>query len=220
MPNDKNEVTVLKKENFPSNSHTVKREEAEEKEREQKGHVTKPVVQAGVTQKKRSLGKRFAETFLGEDVDSVGSYILLDVLIPAVRDTIVNIVQSGIEMLIYGDSRGGVRRNEHRSYYNYSTSYRSNTRDRNRDYSYRNRRSNSIEDIVCEEKRDADEVIDQLLDLIDRYGQASVADLYDLVGIPSSSTDWNWGWFNLSTATTRRVSGGYLIDLPKPQPLD
>ena len=217
MPNDKNEVTVLKKEQFPANSHASKQEKAEE---ERKGHVSKPVVQAGVTQKKRSFGKRFAETFLGEDVDSVGSYILLDVLIPAIRDTIVNIVQSGIEMLIYGDSRGGVRRNEHRSYYNYSTSYRSNSRDRDRAASYRNRRSNSIEDIVCEEKRDADEVIDQLLDLIDRYGQASVADLYDLVGITSSSTDWNWGWFNLSSATTRRVSGGYLIDLPKPQPLD
>ena len=218
MPNEKNEVTVLKKENFPANSHASKQEKADE---EKRGHVNKPVVQAGVKQQKRSLGKRFAETFLGEDVDSVGSYILLDVLIPAVRDTIVNIVQSGIEMLIYGDTRG-VRggRNEHRSYYNYSTSYRSGVRDRDRAASYRSRRSNSIEDIVCEEKRDADEVIDQLLDLIDRYGQASVADLYDLVGITSSSTDWNWGWFNLSTATTRRVSGGYLIDLPKPQPLD
>lgn len=210
MPEKK--IEVLTRE-YPSNSHVSKMEEEEREEKK-----VEKVVTAGVVTKKPSFLKRFKEAFFGEDVGSVGAYILYDVLIPAMRDTIEDMVNNGLHMLLTGDSRS--RRNEGRrgyvSYNSYSRNYSVGSRDRDRDQRSISRRSSEVQDIICEDRSEAEQVIDELYELIDRYGQATVADLYDLVGVTTSFTDNNWGWTSLANARVNRVSGGYLIDLPRP----
>lgn len=210
----KEEVQILKKE-FPANNYASKNKEEETDGRKK----VEKVVTSGVITKKPSAFKRFKEAFFGEDIGSVGDYILYDVLIPAIRDTLEDMVNNGLHMLLTGDSRGR-RRNEGRSTYvsynSYSRGRGSDSRDRDRDRGYRSRRSNDIQEIICEDRGEAEQVIDELVEYVDRYGQATVADLYDLVGITTSITDNNWGWESLNTARVDRVSGGYLINLPKP----
>ena len=53
-----------------------------------------------------------------------------------------------------------------------------------------------------------------------RFGEVTVADLYDLVGISSDYTDRKYGWTDLATAKPIRVRGGYLLDLPRAKLLD
>jgi hypothetical protein len=82
------------------------------------------------------------------------------------------------------------------------------------------RARHNFDEIVLDDRAEAEEVIDRLFDLVSRYESASVADLYELVGLASSHTDHKWGWSDLHGAGVSRIRGGYLLDLPEPEPLD
>ena len=47
-----------------------------------------------------------------------------------------------------------------------------------------------------------------------------MADLYDMVNITGDYTDTKWGWYDLRGAGVERIRSGYLLDLPRPVPLD
>src|SRR3954454_10116741 len=86
--------------------------------------------------------------------------------------------------------------------------------------SRRARARHDFDEIVLESRGEAEEVIDRMYDLLSRYDSVSVADMYELTGIQSAHTDQKWGWTDLRGSTvTRTRAGGYLLDLPEPQPL-
>ena len=89
-----------------------------------------------------------------------------------------------------------------------------------RPVSHRARATHDFDEIVLETRAEGEGVIDHMYELIERYQQVTVSDLYDLVGIASAFTDERWGWTDLSGAGVSRSKGGYLLDLPKPIPLD
>lgn len=198
---------------IPGNSHTERREQ----QNKPKKTVNK-VISGTVKTKKKSLYKRFLDTFVDEDVEDVKGYILFDVIIPMIKDVIVDAGIATLESIFYGVSGGrySSRRSSGRT--NYGKISTNSGRDRIRDRENARVRGGarySCEDVILDSKSDAEEVLSQLVDLIEDYGAASVADLYDMVGISGQFTDNYWGWTDLSSATTRRVHGGFLIDLPK-----
>jgi hypothetical protein len=81
------------------------------------------------------------------------------------------------------------------------------------------RSRHDFDEIVLQSRTEAEEVIDRLFDLVSRYDTATVADLYELVGIQGSHTDHKWGWTDLRGADVSRTRDGYLLDLPDPIPL-
>lgn len=198
---------------YPSNSN---------KQKAEKQHKVEKVITGGLVTRKKPLGKKFVETFIGEDVNTVSSYILHDVLIPAAKSTVVEIVQGGIEMLLFGEKKGTrTRRDGNRSYVNY-TSYSSDSRrERERkEASSTSRARHNFDDIILKSRGEAEEVISCLVDLVIDYGEATVADLYDLVGITGNFTDNKYGWRDLSSASVSRVRDGYLLNLPRVKLLD
>ena len=73
------------------------------------GKVDEPVVRekkveaiTTATVKKKGEMKKFTDIFISEDVGSVKSYILMDVLVPAIKKAISDIVTNGIDMILYG----------------------------------------------------------------------------------------------------------------------
>ena len=201
---------------FPSNSHAQKSEKKVEK-----------VITGSVVKRKQSLIKRITETFLGDDIGSVTSYVIHDVLIPAAKSTFSDMVSGGIERLLFGESRGSrTRRDKGKSYVSYNNYYKSDNRDDRRDSrdsreaSSRNRTRHNFDDIILNTRGEAEEVLSHLVDLTIDYGMASVADLYDLVGITSNFTDNKYGWNDLSSATVSRIRDGYLVDLPRTIEID
>lgn len=205
---------------LPSNSHKSK---IEEKDTNTKKRLEK-VVTGKVRTQKKSLGKRFSEIIFGKDIESVGSYLVKDVILPSTKSTISDLVTYGIDMLLYGEvrssSRGGRSNKGNGSYVSYQKFYD------DRDGRSRNSRENEritpkFDAIVVETRGEAERVIGSLVDFTIEYGAATIADLYDLVDITSTNfTDNKYGWTNLSTATTRRIRDGYLIVLPRPVMLD
>lgn len=204
--------------NLPSNSQTTIPEmEPVEQERPK----VKKVIKGKVVTKKKSIGRKFADTFIGEDVQDVKGYILQDVLVPAIKDTISDVVTGGIEMLLFGERRGrGGRsystnsRTSYNSMYNRSTQSSARRHTDRRGYS-----SHAVNDIILESRGEAEQVLGDMLDAIKDYGSVSVADLYDMVGETGVFTDNNWGWFDLGNASVRRVREGYLLVLPRVESL-
>jgi hypothetical protein len=128
-------------------------------------------------------------------------------------------IQSLPELIFYnGEKRGSrTRRDGSKSYVSYNN-YSSRDRDRRddrRDISSKNRAHHNFDDIILSSRGEAEEVLSQLVDMTLDYGQATVADLYDLVGITSEYTDRDWGWENLSSASVSRVRDGYMLNLPR-----
>lgn len=200
--------------NFPSNSKSNK-----ESTRKQ---VNK-VITGTVLRRKKDFLDKLGDVLFGDDTKNVSSYIIWDVLIPAAKNTISDMVTSGIEMLLFGERRGSLtRRNKDRSYVSYNSIYssRERSREHNRDEDHRIRSTHRFDDLIIDTRSEAEEVLSSLVDLIDNYDQATVSDFYDLIGMSSDFTDNKYGWKNLNRATVRRVREGYILELPKPQPLD
>jgi hypothetical protein len=203
---------------YPSNSHRSREIPEEEPKKIEK------IIRGSVVKRKKTWWRRITETFLGNDVESVSSYIIQDVLVPAAKNTLSDMVSGGIEMLLFPEGNGPrTRRDRGKSYVSYSNYYKSDRRDERpdkREPSNRNRTRHDFDDIVLDSRGEAEEVLSCMVDLTDDYGLASVADLYDFVGIESNHVDHKWGWTNLSSAEVRRVRDGYLIVLPKAKPID
>lgn len=177
------------------------------------------VITGNLIKRKKSFLDKFSETFFGDDTKSVGSYIVWDVLLPAAKNTISEMVSTGIEMLLFGEARGDrTRRDKGRSYVSYSSIYGRGRSERQEPL--RNRARHKFDDIIIESRGEAEEVLSGLVELIENYDVASVADFYDLVGATSDYSDNKYGWDNLSRASVTRVREGYILVLPKPLALD
>jgi hypothetical protein len=212
-------------EDFPSNSLKNKLEITGGSDVDQPTVKLKKVIQGGITKKKKSLADRFSETFFGDDAGSVGRYLVWDVLIPAAKDTIVDMVKGGIEMLLYGENKSDrLHREKGRSYVSYSSIYGSRDRERERDRDRRaeprSRAIHKFDDVIFDTRGDAEEVLTTLIDMIDEYGAASVADFYDACGLTAEFTDNKYGWDNLSRSTVEHVRQGYILVMPKTIQLD
>lgn len=168
------------------------------------------VVSGEVIVKKTPWYKKAIAAFIGEDVDNVGDYILYDVLIPAFKDTLSDMVSGGMDMLLFGKARGRAVKSR-----NGTVDYNGVSRkSRDRQHTIRSRRS--IDSVVIPSRSEAEEVMDRMMDLYETYGVVSAADFYDLVGVTNEFTDNKYGWDNLAGMRLRRVPDGYLIDLPDP----
>ena len=197
-------------EDYKPNSHRSKEEQnLPEKKIE-------PVVKGKVTTKKNNV-RKLTNTFVTEDIQNVKSYVLMDVLVPAIKKAISDIVTNGIDMLLYGET-GRSRRKTNASVVSYRNYY--DSRREERYSSSRTRTGYSYDDVVLETRGEEEDVLSRMDELIDTYGVVSVADLYDLVGISCNYTDNKYGWTNLRNAEPVRVRDGYMLKLPKALPID
>lgn len=182
------------------------------------------VVTSDVLVQKRSLGRKFRDLFVEADLRSVTRYVISDVLLPAFRNTIVDASTKGIERMMYGEP--AVRRRNFgmgpRVTYNspINRGYRDAERPAYGRGNLAPRSSTSArEDFILSSREEADTVLERMNDIIDTYDIVSVADLNDLVGFPTSHVDNKWGWASLADVQIRQTREGYLIDLPKPEPI-
>lgn len=197
---------------FTPNSHTFKKEQKAQAATEQK-RVEKAI--SGTAKTKKNEVRRFADIFISEDVKNVKTYVLMDVLVPAIEKAISDIVTNGIDMILYGES--GRPKKSGSSYVSYDSRYRSDS-DRRRE-SAPVRTSARYDDIVLDSRQEAEEVLNRMDELIDTYGVVRVADMFDLCGLTCNFTDNNYGWTNISSATVQHTRDGFVIKMPRAMPI-
>lgn len=222
-------MAVVDENRYKSNSYKSKAE-AEKRE------VNK-VIKGTARVHQKTTGEKIKESFFGEDIGNVGDYLLLDVLIPAAKELFDTFLTNAKDIILYGEvrdapvrGRTGRRGNgSYVSYDGYSRRSRRDTESARRarfDFSY----------IDFDSPDDIDDVIDEMRDIFTVYNEITVAQFYqsaDPDGIRVSPTDSNWGWLDIRAFTTadirkvrrRNPDTGemefkWLLDLPRPKPLD
>lgn len=200
---------------YQSNSHKSK-EKAQTENLPVEKKVEK-VVSGKATVKKPGLTKKFTDIFVAEDARSVCEHIVMDVLIPKTKDLLVDIVCGSINMFAYGE-RGGSGRRSVADRYSYRSGYTDYSRaSERRDSRPSNtaRSAYNYDDIYLQSRGEAEDVLTRMDELITEYGEVSIADMYDLVGVTSNYTDNKYGWTDIRNASVERKRDGYVIKLPR-----
>lgn len=190
---------------YKSNSHKTRTLQAKKLEK---------VVSGKVRTKKKTEFQKLSETFFSaEDFENAKSYIFLDVLIPTLKKTILDIVN----VVLYGDgyeTKRGTTASK--------ISYRKYYDEASEGFNYRTTRARNnynFNDIIFDNRGEAEDVLLRMDELLMYYEMVSVADLYELTGIQGRYTDNDYGWTNLRDACVVRTRDGYLLKMPKIQPL-
>lgn len=159
-------------------------------------------------------GIKYALVFIGGVTVGIGvcgvsliSYALND---GDIREGIKNKISRKIDKVLYGES--DMRRNRSRvSYYNYA---------------HDNRKCNLepyyhfIKDIIFDTRQEAYDTLDKMNEILVTYGYVTIADVYDIVGVPCCYTDNKYGWTTIQNAEVVKGKDGYFINMPKPQPVN
>lgn len=179
--------------------------------------VTNPVIR-----KKKGLGSKFKDAFMGEDAKNIAETVLYDNAIPAIKDFVISAVNVALNMAFYGDARKGINQtSSNSSFTSYNRFYRAVgstvAETARRSLSRSERARFDFDDIVIATRSEAEGVLDTMSGLLDQYKFVTVADFYDIVGVTSGYTDNKWGWKDIRGAGIRRVPNGYVIDLPRPE---
>lgn len=193
----------------------------------------KQITKGEARRRKRPLGTRVKEMFFGGgDARSVWGYVFGEVLVPAMKDMVADATTQAVERAVFGEARRGPRGWRqgnsspigHVRYDGYSRGGSSapwRSGPPQREMSQQSRARHNFDEIILDSRGEAEEVLDMLFEIVKEYGVASVADLYAMVGITSAYTDQKYGWSNLPGASVQHIRGGqYLLNLPRPEPLD
>lgn len=209
---------------FPGNSKLPDRARARE---EPPKKVVESVVQGKVTRRKTPIGRRLTQNLIGGDAQSVWGYMLGEIVIPYARDMIYEAFAGGLERAIFGTESGGRSRGRSRGgrtdYQSPFNRNRGSSRydEPRREMSRRGRSMHSFDEIVLDSRIEAEEVLDRLEAMLDKYDSVTVADFYELCGVEATYTDQKYGWTNLASAKPQRIpGGGHLVRMPPPEPLD
>lgn len=175
----------------------------------------------GTAKRKPDPARKFTNLFAPGDMSSIKEYLIMDVIVPATKKMISEIVRNGIDMLMYGESGRSKNYNGNSDKVSYRSYYGSNDSGRSNSYGSRTRSVFDYDNVVIPTRQEAEEVIRRMDEAIDVYQMVSVADFYDLCGITDNNyMNAKYGWTSVRTADVIRGRDGYVIKLPRAMPLD
>jgi len=197
------------------NSHKERNELKEQNEKKFEAVVS----EGDVRLKPQSGVKKVARNFLAEDFSTVKNRVVEEIVFPTIKETIIDMVQTGIELLVNGGtSHRRHRRRDRNDRESYTRYYDDRDRDRERERPYRRREELFDEDdVTFKSKAAAHDVWDRMCEIIDQYEAVSVSNLYDLLGKTCHNyLAASWGWDDLSNASiSRTYDGWYTLNLPR-----
>jgi hypothetical protein len=210
---------------FPGNSRSRPTPRPEENNPPVEDRKLDPIV-GKVIKRKTPLGRRIKETFLSGN-SGVFSYLFNDVFVPALKDLATDMVKQGIERAVYGEVRSSRSSTRGTGLGRTQVSY--DRLSSNRHPAVRNvaplRRSSHLEsaedlgEIILEDYVTAEVIVERMLESVRDYDHVTVANLKELIRETPKYTDNRWGWTDLSSIDIKRVREGFLLILPKPEPL-
>lgn len=190
------------------------------------------ITSAEVIIQKKGPGRKLKEMLIAADMKSVGSYLWWDLLIPMMKNAIVDTVEQGIKRTVYGDRRAAMFARDIRNPMQSRTTYTPyNQPVLSRPYpgdprmtmapaleSGPRASSSNISNrgYVISSKDEAEEVLEMMLNIINSYQVVTVADLTEMLGLPMDPINNRWGWNDIRTAQIRQIREGWLLELPDP----
>ena len=175
-----------------------------------------------------STRKKIKDAFIKSDGKTVGNYALFDVLIPSVKRTLYDLFTKMLGFSLFG---GKVEGNPFGSS-SYANQYQQvmykanevNYRPYNstpqpkpqQNYSYT---GFEYENWIFKERGDIEAVLNQMTDMIEAYGFATIVDLYDSVNQTAPYTAENYGWRSMNGCEPVFCGTGWRLKMTKPSPI-
>ena len=180
--------------------------------------VSNPVAKGRL--KTDSTAKKAVKSMIKVDGHQIKDFVFGEVLIPTLKDAVYKIITNGLSMVLFDrvdgprESRSGLTgtRISYSGYYRGDNPPRESRSDR---YS---RRESFVPDgqIVYTTRQEAEDIIDGMADIIDQYGQVSIADMYDLSDVSAPPHTYNrYGWRTTRDFYTRHTADGWVIVTPR-----
>ena len=185
---------------------------------------------------KPSVIKRAVNAFVGHDVGDVKSFILFDVVIPAAKNLLSDIIVKGSNMILFGDGKapGGVKREGNRSYVSYNAYSDRNRRwsndrppwdepDTRRSYTRGNSSRFNPNDYKFEYREDAEQLMADILDYLEDAPYLTIAQFKEMIStdeqpIKPEYTDYRYGWERLNgIMNVERIRDWWILNLPTPR---
>jgi len=218
-------------EQLPGNSHRSQQQKASAEPKK----AVERIVQGEAVTRKKPFFRRLRDTFLANRADTVGEYVVWDILIPAFKNTVADSGKAFIDNMLFDGRRGqsgsivGNMVNQSIGQYQYSQQQANfNRTNYNRvgnpipgpDISPRGRAIHDFKEILIPTRVEAEGVIASLLWHIENYNAVTVSDFYQMCGISPDYTDDRFGWTDIQGAGILMRGNMYVIDLPRPIELD
>lgn len=170
-----------------------------------------------VTLKKSKMNSLGKSVIQGSITDAI-TLAFTELIIPAGRDLLFNVVTSVSQTLIYGESEPPSTSNRvNRIPYSSISNYNRVGRPTSRVQKIRQRPEDGF---IFERKSDADTIIEELREACDSFGVVTVQALYEICDKTAPYTANKYGWMNLDDARVERTRDGYVLKLPRSMPLD
>jgi len=208
----------------PTNYQSNSKKQKTNSENEPEKRVNR-VVKGEVVEKPLSNWAKFKNIFFGGDFKSAARYVGGEVLLPAVRNLALDMINEGGKRVIMGDRYDRYDRHHRPSEYRPKTIYNSSPIRRDpRDRPYlpdqpvRRVGRREINDWLIPTRTEAERALAEMIDAVNKYEIVTVADYYDCLGLEvAAHTDNKWGWNYLGNVQIRQVRDGYVIDMPPAQ---
>lgn len=180
------------------------------------------VVSGSTKRKKKNGFVKMADAFFQNDIRTVVSYVVDEILIPAAKRTVVDSIINSANMMVYGEIRDrDSRRPTNASRVNYRSYYDDRREPVRTGSGYvRPRNSYAPDDIIFDNRGDCEEMLDRMDEMIQQGMIVSVADFLDMAGEVPSHIDYKYGWESLRGATPKRVAEGWIIMMPRTVPIN
>lgn len=179
--------------------------------------ITKAVV------RKQGFFSKMYTAFIKSDIQTVHARVVNDVIVPAVVNTIRDALNMGIDVIFDGPDARINRRRSTTSYSSYYKNKRAEVIEYNDNKKAvvidKNRHFSSY-DYLIHSRSDAEDVLADLITNIEDYGSATVGDFLDNIDVTPDPSAFTYGWKDLTAARVAAVSGGYILILPKPEPIN
>ena len=180
--------------------------------------------------KEKTFKQKVRDAFISEEVHDIKSYIVFDVVIPAIKTTFRNLIVNTVDISLFGKVGGGRKdRGGNDTYIAYERAYggrsggermytpnRPQTRD-NGSIDVR-----EIDRVWFETEQEANDVIYMCREIYDaNAGVLSVAEFLDAAQLKTSPIHHKWGWIDISHASAEPYpdGSGWYVNLPRPRPL-
>jgi hypothetical protein len=223
---------------YHGNSHKSK-EGGEEKARPERPKIEK-ITNAEIVKRKRGPFRTLKHIIIEMDMRSVGNLLLHNTIIPMFKNMIVFTGEQALHQTVYGQGRAGGwrppspspsqvlgigRERERGGVVNY-VPYSDMTSPSRFPVDPRVAPQLAIPSVVVDNsgyrirsKDLAEETLRTMAYVIDRWEVVTVADLHDMLDLPSTPIENQWGWIDVREARIRQTRDGWLLDLPEPEPL-
>lgn len=190
-----------------------------EPKKEAKREPLKKVVTGDVAMKEKGIGKKLKGIFFGGDFKQAARFVFSDVIVPSTKEVIFDVFSKGSERIIFGEQRsrrntptGGTQVSYHNPMArNFQSAILPHQAPRMPSHAVARRQSN---DVLLATREEAYAVLETMVTVCDQYQVVSLADLNELLGLPSAAVDNRWGWTNLNASDIRQTRQGYLLELP------